>query len=66
MKYYKVARQLEIEDIVMIDGEFRPVAMRAHKEGDKFVAVWFTSDPHKIRPVHMFRADELVEVQKND
>lgn len=67
MKFLKVARQLELGDIVLIDGEWRQVGMRAHKAGDITIAVWHIpiDNPRAAGPVHIFKADELVEVQKN-
>lgn len=66
MKYYKVARQLQLDDIVRIDGEFRQVGMRAHKDGGSTIAIWHIpiGKPQEAGPVHIFKADELVEVRE--
>lgn len=67
MKYLKVARQLQLDDVVQIGGEFRQVGMRSHKDGNSTIAIWHTpiGKPNEAGPVHIFKADELVEVQKN-
>lgn len=66
MKRLKVARQLQLDDIVRIGGEFRQVGMRAHKDGDSTIAIWHIpiGKPKEVGPVHIFKADELVEVRE--